>query len=94
MQKFLLNLTRIIENNTRIYWSLIFGLAACLISFVVEAVHVQNLIAQLNTQDQNVMRAAIEPLSPYYRYVRWGIAVICILWSSLEYQKSKKRLGL
>ena len=43
MQQFFLNLTRIVENNARIYLSIIFGIALCLLLFVAEAVHVQKL---------------------------------------------------
>ncbi len=30
---FFLNFTRIVENNPRIYWSIIFGIAGCLVLF-------------------------------------------------------------
>ena len=45
MKEFFLNLTRIIEANARIYLSVIFGIALCLMIFVAEAVHIQNLAA-------------------------------------------------
>jgi hypothetical protein len=61
-KEFFLNLTRVIEANPKIYLSIIVGIAGCLMLFVAEAVHIQKIIELLNTKDQVVLRAAIEPL--------------------------------
>ena len=64
MKAFFLNFTRIVETNPRIYWSIIFGLAACLALFVAEIVHIQLVINELKTKDQNVLAEAICPWQP------------------------------
>ncbi|MCL6247618.1 hypothetical protein M5F00_07055 [Acinetobacter sp. ANC 4945] len=94
MKDFFLNFTRIVENNPRIYWSIIFGIAGCLVLFVAEIVHVQNILADLHTKDQNLMRAAIEPISSQYKWSRIVVIIAAVLWSNFEYLKSKKKLGL
>lgn len=94
MKDFFLNSTRIVEKNARIYWSIIFGLALCMMLFVAEAVHVQNLLTVLNTTDQNVMREAIEPLAQRYRYSRYVIIILAVVWSSYEFTSTKRKLGL
>lgn len=94
MKDFFLNFTRIVENNPRIYWSIIFGIAGCLVLFVAEIVHVQNILADLHTKDQNLMRAVIEPISSQYKWSRIVVIVAAVLWSNFEYLKSKKKLGL
>ncbi len=94
MQTFFLNLTRILENNTRIYWSIIFGLFGCVALYIAEAVHVQLLVNDLNTQNQSLLRAAIEPVVGYYATARWGVFSGAVVWSGIEYFKSKKSLNL
>lgn len=94
MQQFFLNLTRIVENNPRIYLSIIFGIASCLLLFVAEAVHVQKIAESLATQDQALLKAAIEPISDRYSWSRIVVLLVMCLWSSMEYITSKKRLGL
>ena len=94
MKDFFLNFTRIVENNPRIYWSIILGIAGCLVLFVAEIVHVQNILADLHTKDQNLMRAVIEPISSQYKWSRIVVIVAAVLWSNFEYLKSKKKLGL
>ena len=94
MKDFFLNFTRIVENNPRIYWSIILGIAGCLVLFVAEIVHVQNILADLNTKDQSIMRAAIEPISQQYKWSRIVVVIAAVIWSNVEYLKSKKKLGL
>ncbi|MCT8090651.1 hypothetical protein H0920_14075 [Acinetobacter sp. C_4_1] len=94
MKAFFLNSTRILEHNTKIYWSIIFGIAACLILFIAEAVHIQNFMATLNTQDQNALYAAIQPLTQRYSYSRYLVLVLALLWTVYEYISTKKKLGL
>ena len=94
MKVFFLNLTRIIENNARIYLSIIFGMALCLMLYVAEAVHIQNFAATFNTQDQLILREAIQPLTERYQISRYFVLVLTVLWSSYEYRATKKKLGL
>lgn len=94
MQSFFLNLTRILENNARIYWSIIFGLFCCVALYIAEAVHVQLLVNDFNTQNQSILKAAIEPLATRYTTARWIVFILAIVWSAMEYFKSKKTLGL
>jgi hypothetical protein len=44
MKAFFLNFTRIVETNPRIYWSILFGIAACLVLYVAEIVHIDQVI--------------------------------------------------
>ena len=93
MQTFLLNFTRILEKNPKIYASLIAGIVLCLMLFVVEAIHIQNIVEALQTKDQTMLRAAVEPLSTRYTWSRVFILIIAVVWSSIEYNKTKKQLG-
>ena len=70
MNDFLLNFTKIVESNTRIYWSILFGIAACLVLYIAEIVHIDQVIAALNTKDQQILRAAIAPLNEQYKWAR------------------------
>lgn len=94
MKDFFLNFTRIIETNPKIYWSIIVGIAACLGLFIVEAVHIQNIIVDLNTHDQRVLKQAIEPLAQRYTWSRVIVVVIAILSAHYQFVKTKKKLGL
>ena len=94
MKAFFLNLTRIIETSPKIYISLIVGIAGCCMLFVAEAVHVQKIVELLNTKDQAVLRAAIEPISDRYSRTRWLLLLISFIWSGYAYHTTKKKLGL
>jgi hypothetical protein len=94
MKAFFLNLTRIIETSPKIYISLIVGIAGCCMLFVAEAVHVQKIVELLNTKDQAVLRAAIEPISDRYSRTRWLLLLISFIWSGYAYHATKKKLGL
>lgn len=93
-KEFFLNLTRIIEANPKIYLSIIVGIAGCLVLFVAEAVHIQKIIELLNTKDQVVLRAAIEPIADKYSWSRWSLLILALIWSSFAYSLTKKKLGL
>ena len=80
MKEFFLNLTRIIEANARIYLSVIFGIALCLMIFVAEAVHIQNFAATLNTNDQQILRETIQPLTERYSLSRYIVLVLTIFY--------------
>lgn len=94
MKAFFLNFTRIVETNPRIYWSIIFGIAACLVLFIAEIVHIQMLVDQLNTKNQNILAEAILPLASKYKWFRIVIIIGAIFWSNWEYVQAKKRLAL
>ncbi len=84
-KEFFLNLTRIIEANPKIYLSIIVGVAGCLVLFIAEAVHIQKIIELLNTKDQVVLRAAIEPIADKYSWSRWSLLILALIWSSFAY---------
>jgi len=94
MKTFFLNLTRIVENNSRVYFAYIVGIVLCLMLFIAEAVHIQNLANSLQTTDQTVLREAIQPISSRYTWSRGLLIVLMVVWSCLEYRKTKKQLGL
>ena len=94
MKAFFLNFTRIVETNPRIYWSIIFGLAACLAVFVAEIVHIQLVINELNTKDQNVLAEAILPLATKYKWSRIFAIILALFWSNMEYLKAKRQLRM
>lgn len=94
MKTFFLNLTRIIETNPKIYLSIIAGIAGCLMLFVAEAVHIQKIAELLNTKDQAVLRAAIEPIADKYSWTRWFLLIMTFIWSNYEYRSTQKKLGL
>ena len=94
MKAFFLNFTRIVETNPRIYWSILFGIAAWLVLYVAEIVHIDQVITALNTKDQQMLRAAIAPLNEQYKWARIMAMVTAVVWSSWEYSKAKKKLGL
>ncbi len=94
MKDFFLNFTKIVETNPRIYWSIIFGIAACLLLFIAEIVHVDQVISALNTKDRQILNAAIEPITQKYQWSRILVMVMAIFWANWEYLKAKKKLGL
>lgn len=94
MKDFFLNFTKIVERNPKIYWSIIFGIAACLMLFVAEIVHIQNIINALDTKDQQILREAIQPVSAQYKWARVFAIVAAVAWSVWEYSKTKNILGL
>ena len=94
MKAFFLNLTRIIEANPKIYISIIVGIVGCCMLFVAEAVHVQKIVELLNTKNQTILRAAIEPISDKYTLARSVLLIFTFIWSAYEYRSTKKKLGL
>lgn len=94
MQAFFLNLTRIVETNPKIYWSIILGLVACLVLFIAEAVQIQTLIESLKTTDKTMIRATVEPITQRYHVSRGIVIFLAIAWSFYEYHATKKKLGL
>jgi hypothetical protein len=94
MQAFLLNFTRILEKNPKVYISIIMGIVGCVMLFVAEAVHIQKVVEALATKDQTILRAAVQPLSDRYGWARIGWLFVMFVWSTLQYSKTKKALGL
>lgn len=94
MKSFFLNATQIVEKNPKIYWSIILGVVACLALFIAEIVHIQKIAEGLNTHNQDILRAAIEPITGLYKWARIMVILAMVVWSSFEYSKTKKKLGL
>jgi len=94
MKAFFLNLTRILESNSKIYWSVIVAIAGCLILYVAEIVHIQSLFSSIHSQDPAVIRAIIDPIAQRYEWARFVVFGLAVLWAILEYFKTKKRLNL
>lgn len=94
MNDFFLNLTRIIETNKKIYWAIIFGIAACLLLFIAEVVHMQSVAEMLKTNDPSVSKEIFRVIAHRYDFARWLAMALFIVWSIYEYKKTKKQLGL
>lgn len=94
MKAFFLKLTRIIEANAKIYISIIVGIGSCLMLFVAEAVHVQNIVDALNSKDQAFLSTVIRPLSDQYTLIRSVVLILSVLWCVYEYRRTKRKLGL
>lgn len=94
MNDFFLNLTRIIETNKKIYWAIIFGIAACLLLFIAEVVHMQSVAEMLKTNDPSVSKEIFRVIAHRYDLARWLAMALFIVWSIYEYKKTKKQLGL
>lgn len=94
MKNFFLNLTRIVEKNPRVYFAIIAGVAVCLMLFIAEAVHIQTLAEAAQTRDQAVLREILQPVTSHYTWSRVLAIAVMIFWSTAEYRKTKKQLGL
>ncbi len=94
MKTFILNLTKMIETNPRIYAGIIVGLVGCLVLLIAEAVHIQYVVARLATEDQAMLREVIRPLTQRYDFSRYLLLIVAIAWSIYEYKATKKKLGL
>ena len=94
MKTFILNLTKMIETNPRIYAGIIVGLVGCLVLLIAEAVHIQSVVTRLATEDQAMLREVIRPLTQRYDFSRYLLLIVAIAWSIYEYKATKKQLGL
>lgn len=94
MKTFILNFAKVIEHNAKIYASIIAGLVFCLILLITEAVHIQLLVDQLVKQDPALIKQAIQPLTTRYSIARYVVIILAILWSVIEYKRTKKKFGL
>ena len=94
MKAFILNFAKVIEHNAKIYASIIAGFVVCLMLLVAEAVHVQVLVEGMAQQSQAVIAQAVEPLTFRYSLSRYVVIILAIVWSVLEFKKTKKNMGL
>ena len=94
MKNFILNFTRIVEKNPKVYWSIILGVVGCLVLFVAEAFHVQHILTVLNSTDRQAMENAAAPIVSTYKWCRVFLLLAMVLWANFEYSKTKKSLNL
>ena len=94
MKDFFLNFTKILESNSKIYWSIIVGIAGCLILYIAEIVHIQNVFGQLNGQESSVVRTVIDPIAQKYQLARIVFFFLALIGSIIQYRKTKKALSL
>ncbi|MBJ9952897.1 MULTISPECIES: hypothetical protein [unclassified Acinetobacter] len=92
MKDFFLNFTKILETNSKIYWSIIVGIVGCLILYIAEIVHIQNVLAQMSGQDTAVIRTVIDPIAQGYQWSRIALIILALVWSNVEYRKTKKSI--
>lgn len=94
MKDFFLNFTKILESNSKIYWSIIIGIAGCLILYIAEIVHIQNVLGHLNGQESSIVRAVIDPIAQKYQWSRIIVILFAIVCSVIQYYHTKKNLNL
>lgn len=94
MKAFFLNLTHILEKNPKIYWCVIVGFALCSVLYVVEIVHIQNLLPEMKVQDTSALRAMIDPITQRYSWARIIVMVLAVIAANIQYFKTKKSLKL
>ena len=94
MKDFFLNFTKILETNSKIYWSIIAGIVACLILYIAEIIHIQSIYPHISSQGSTVVRAVIDPIAQRYQWVRIGMILIALIASNFQYRKTKKMLNL
>lgn len=94
MKDFFLNFTKILETNPKIYWSVIVGIVACLILYIAEIVHIQNILGQMQGQDVQLIRAVIDPIAQRYQGSRIALIIVALIGAIFQYRKTKKMLNL
>lgn len=94
MKAFFINFTRILETNAKLYWSVILGIVGCLVFYVAEIIHIQNLLAHLDSNDALLQRATLEPIAQRYQWIRVILIGLAVVWAVWEYFKTKKVLNL
>ena len=77
-----------------VVFAIIAGIALCLMLFIAEAVHIQQLAEAANSKDQVVLHEILQPIASRYTWSRILVIVVMIFWSTAEYRKTKKQLGL
>lgn len=94
MKDFFLNFTKILETNSKIYWSVIAGIVACLILYIAEIIHIQSIYPHIASQDSTVVRAILDPIAQRYQWIRIGVILIAFIASTVQYRKTKKILNV
>ena len=94
MKDFFLNFTKILELNSKIYWSIIVGIVGCVILYIIEIVHIQNVLGLLNGQEPAAIRNVIDPIVQRYQWSRFAVVGVTIFWAVFEYFKTKKAFNL
>ena len=94
MKDFFLNFTKILETNSKIYWSLIAGIAVCLILYIAEIVHIQSVYSHISAKDPMIIRAILDPIAQSYKWARIATLFFAIVWSIIQFKKTKKALNL
>lgn len=94
MKAFFINLTRILEENSKLYWSVIAGIAGCLALYFAEIIHIQRLLTHLNPTDMSIQRTILEPIAQRYQWARILVICLAVVWANWEYFKTKKSLNL
>lgn len=92
MKDFFLNLTQVLESNSKIYWSIIVGIVLCLVLYVTEIIHIQSVYPHLPKQDPTVVRTVIDAIAQKYQWVRIGVMILAVLMSVVQYRSTRKRL--
>ena len=94
MKDFFLNFTKILETNSKIYWSIIAGIVACLILYIAEIIHIQSVYPHISSQDPTIDRTILDSIAQRYQWVRIGAILIALIASNVQYRKTKKMLNL
>ena len=94
MKDFFLNFTKILETNSKIYWSIIVGIVTCLVLYVAEIIHIQSIYPHISSLDSTVVRTIIDAIAQRYQWGRIAVILIALIASIFQYRKTKKILNL
>ena len=94
MKDFFLNFTKILETNSKIYWSIIVGIVTCLVLYVAEIIHIQSIYPHISSLDSTVVRTIIDAIAQRYQWGRIAVILIALIASIFQYRKTKKMLNL
>ena len=94
MKDFFLNFTKILETNSKIYWSIIVGIVTCLVLYVAEIIHIQSIYPHISSLDSTVVRTIIDAIAQRYQWARIAVILIALIASIFQYRKTKKILNL
>ena len=94
MKDFFLNFTKILETNSKIYWSIIVGIVSCLVLYVAEIIHIQSIYPHISSLDSTVVRTIIDAIAQRYQWGRIAVILIALIASIFQYRKTKKILNL
>ena len=94
MKDFFVNFTKILETNSKIYWSIIVGIVSCLVLYVAEIIHIQSIYPHISSLDSTVVRTIIDAIAQRYQWGRIAVILIALIASIFQYRKTKKILNL